>query len=56
MSWKATNGVTLDGRDTVLNESESLKRVKEAVPELAPNAEVTLYGSRARGTTRRDCD
>ncbi|NPA91137.1 MAG: nucleotidyltransferase domain-containing protein [Chloroflexi bacterium] len=43
-------------RDTVVNESKLLKRVKEAVLELAPKAEVILYGSRARGTAHRDSD
>ena len=43
-------------RDTVIDGSELLKRVKEAVLELAPEAEVILYGSRARGTARRDSD
>jgi predicted nucleotidyltransferase len=40
----------------VIDESELLKRVKEAVLKLAPGAEVILYGSRARGTARRDSD
>jgi len=43
-------------KDTVVEGSELLERVKEAVLELAPEAEVILYGSRARGTARRDSD
>ncbi len=43
-------------RNTVIDRNELLKRVKEAVLELAPKAEVILYGSRARGTARRDSD
>jgi len=43
-------------RDTMIEASELLKRVKEAVLESAPNAEVILYGSRARGTASRDSD
>ena len=43
-------------RDTVINGSKLLKRMKEAVLELAPKAEVILYGSRARGTARSDSD
>ena len=46
----------LTGRNTVIAKSELLKRVKEAVLELAPKAEVILYGSRARGTARSDSD
>jgi len=33
-----------------------LKRVKKAVQELAPGAEIVLYGSRAMGTARPDSD
>ncbi len=46
----------LTGRNTVIAKSELLKRVKEAVLESAPKAEVILYGSRARGTARSDSD
>ena len=35
---------------------ELLKQVKTAVLALAPNAEIILYGSRARGTARTDSD
>ncbi len=33
-----------------------LDQVKTAVHSLAPNAEIILYGSRARGTARTDSD
>ena len=33
-----------------------LKRVKKAVQELSPEAEITLYGSRAKGMARSDSD
>jgi len=36
--------------------TELLKRVKMAVQALEPQAEVILYGSRARGTARADSD
>ena len=39
-----------------VEKSELLKQVKTAVLTLAPNAEITLYGSRARGTARTDSD
>jgi len=37
-------------------EENLLKRVKAAVNALAPEAEIILYGSRARGTARADSD
>ena len=43
-------------RDTVINGSKLLKRVRGIVLELAPKAEMILYGSRARGTARSDSD
>jgi predicted nucleotidyltransferase len=39
-----------------VDKSELLKQVKTAVLTLAPNAEIILYGSRARGTARTDSD
>lgn len=43
-------------KDAVAGASELLERVKEAVLELAPEAEIILYGSRARGTAQVDSD
>ncbi len=40
----------------MISRSELLKRVKTAVRTLEPEAEVILYGSRARGTARADSD
>lgn len=40
----------------MINRSELLKRVKAAVLELEPEAQVILYGSRARGTAQPDSD
>ena len=39
-----------------VEKSELLKQVKTAVLTLAPNAEIIMYGSRARGTARTDSD
>ncbi len=39
-----------------ITRSELLKRVKVAVQALVPDAEIILYGSRARGTARTDSD
>lgn len=39
-----------------VEKSELLRQVKTAVHTLAPNAEIILYGSRARGTARTDSD
>jgi len=39
-----------------ISRRELLKRVKAAVQALEPEAEVILYGSRARGTARADSD
>ena len=39
-----------------INREELLKRVKSAVLELEPEAEVILYGSRAKGTAQADSD
>lgn len=44
-----------DRKETV-SRSELLKRVKAAVRALEPEAEVVLYGSRAKGTARADSD
>lgn len=40
----------------MINRSKLLKRVKAAVLELEPEAQVILYGSRARGTAQPDSD
>ena len=42
--------------EKMINREELLKRVKSAVLELEPEAEVILYGSRAKGTARSDSD
>jgi len=39
-----------------IRRSVLLKRVKTAVHALSPEAEIILYGSRARGTARADSD
>ena len=39
-----------------IRESVLLNRVKTAVRALVPEAEIILYGSRARGTARADSD
>ncbi len=39
-----------------IEESELLKQVKTTVLSLAPNSEIILYGSRARGTAHIDSD
>ena len=39
-----------------IGRKELLKRVKDAVYSLSPDAEIILYGSRARGTARSDSD
>lgn len=39
-----------------IEKPELLRRVKEAVTGLEPEAEVILYGSRARGDARPDSD
>ncbi len=46
----------METRSGAINRDELLRRVKEAVRELVPEAEVVLYGSRARGTARADSD
>jgi len=40
----------------IIDRDELLRRVKEAVMALVPEAEVILYGSRARGTAQIDSD
>ena len=45
----------LDMEETI-GRRELLERVKAAVQALEPEAEVILYGSRARGTARADSD
>ncbi|NOZ71855.1 MAG: nucleotidyltransferase domain-containing protein [Chloroflexi bacterium] len=40
----------------VIEKDALLKRVKDAVQALVPDAEIILYGSRARGTSRVDSD
>jgi len=40
----------------LIEESALLKRVKMAVLALVPDAEIILFGSRARGTARADSD
>ena len=42
--------------EKMINREELLKRVKSAVIELEPEAEVILYGSRAKGTAQADSD
>lgn len=42
--------------EDMIGRKELLKRVKSAVQALEPDAEVILYGSRARGTARADSD
>ena len=37
-------------------EEDLLKRVKRAVKAISPEAEIILYGSRARGTASQDSD
>ncbi len=44
------------GKHGSVNRNELLKQVKEAVKTLAPEAEVILYGSRARGNAQVDSD
>ncbi|MBK6266784.1 nucleotidyltransferase domain-containing protein [Marivirga sp. S37H4] len=39
-----------------MNNSEIIRRVKEAALQVDPSAEVILYGSRARGDARKDSD
>lgn len=39
-----------------IKKRELLNRVKAAVRDLVPSAEIILYGSRARGTARADSD
>lgn len=39
-----------------IDKNELLKRVKAAIHELAPMAEIVLFGSRARGTAGSDSD
>jgi predicted nucleotidyltransferase len=39
-----------------IRRSELLERVKTAIQELLPGAEIILYGSRAMGTARVDSD
>ncbi|VAW37879.1 hypothetical protein MNBD_CHLOROFLEXI01-925 [hydrothermal vent metagenome] len=39
-----------------IEKSELLKQVKTAVLALAPNSEIILYGSRAKGTVHIDSD
>ncbi len=42
--------------EPTIGRNELLRRVKAAVQALEPEAEVILYGSRARGTARADSD
>lgn len=39
-----------------IGKNELLIRVKQAVLALSPEAEIILYGSRAKGTARKDSD
>ncbi len=39
-----------------ISKAELLKRVKATIKAISPNAEIILYGSRARGTARADSD
>ncbi len=39
-----------------VSKAELLKRVKATIKAIFPNAEIILYGSRARGTARADSD
>ena len=41
---------------TTLDKNELIKRVKAIINELFPDAEIILYGSRARGEARADSD
>ena len=43
-------------RSIAIDRDALLRKVKEAVLELVPDAEVILYGSHARGTARTDSD
>ena len=40
----------------MIDTASMLKRVKTAIRAIAPDAEIILYGSRARGTARADSD
>ena len=42
--------------EEVISRKELLKRVKATVQALVPEAEIILYGSRARGTALADSD
>jgi len=46
----------MEMREEAIKREELLRLVKEAVRELVPDAEIILYGSRARGTARADSD
>jgi len=46
----------METREKAIKREELLRRVKEAVRELVPEAEIILYGSRARGTASTDSD
>ena len=39
-----------------ISKAELLKRVKATIKAISPDAEIILYGSRARGTARADSD
>jgi len=39
-----------------ISKADLLKRVKATIKAMSPDAEIILYGSRARGTARADSD